>query len=388
MKAFFGKNCLLVISQSGRKGFMELTIARSEFYDALQRCQSVIPARGAMSILSYILLQAKTEGVYLSATDLEVTIRYTASARVEREGSITLLARKIFEIVRELPEEEIRLKAEDDNKVRVYCGQAEFVLAGLPVEDFPSLPEYEDKEFFLLDGPTISEMVRRVIFAIPTQEIRYSLTGALVALEDGVMHMVGTDGHRLAWIRKPMEGLPEGSQELILPKKILAELKRAADEAEEPISTSFQDKYVVFMTGRQLMIGRLIEGAFPNYRQVIPEETSKQVVIDREAFIHAIRRVSLLSDEKSHSVRLRFCNNQLYLNSQDSEIGDAKETLQVEYSGEDFIVGFNASYMLDALSAIDTEQVYLELNDPLGPCLFKPSEGEDYVCVIMPMKVD
>jgi DNA polymerase-3 subunit beta len=367
---------------------MELKIGRNQLLSALQRCQGIIPARGTMPILSYVLLQAEKGGIYLSATDLDVTIRGFTSAEVIEKGAITLLARKVFEIVRELPDAEIHITETENKYIKLVCGSASFALVGLPAEDFPSLPQYEEKDFFPLDKQLLAEMIRKTLFAIPAVETRYSMTGALLELEEQNISMVGTDGHRLAYFVHTQEHPLAQKQSLILPKKVLSELKKLIDETQDSIAASFQDKHAIFTSEGAVLMGRLIEGSFPNYQQVIPQGIAYHALLDKESLVHALRRVSILSDDKSHSVRFQLENDSLGLSSQNSEFGDAQEVIPAKYNGHPTTIGFNAAYVLDALSVMNEEQVRLEFNEALGPCVFKPAGREDYLCVIMPMKVD
>jgi DNA polymerase-3 subunit beta len=341
-----------------------------------------------MPILSYILLKAEKDGLHLSATDLDVTITSFTKAEVEEPGEITLLARKVSEIVRELPEDDIQLTLQDNNQIKLVCKGASFALVGLPAEDFPTLPSYTEQDIISLDKQLLSEMIGKTLFAVPATETRYSMTGALLELEEQKISMVGTDGHRLAFVTKSHQHKVSEKLDFILPKKFLGELKKLTDEVQGSIEASFQEKHAIFSSENVVLMGRLLEGSFPDYKQVIPESSGVQVLMGREALIHALRRVSILSDEKSHSVRFQLEQDNLELSSQDSEYGDAHEEIPVKYSGQPTIIGFNAAYVLDTLSAMDEEQVLIEISQTLGPCLFKPEGSNDYLCVIMPMKVD
>ncbi len=367
---------------------MKLKVNINQLLSALQRCQGIIPTRGTMPILSYVLLQIDKEGIHLSATDLDVTISSFTKAEVEETGEITLLARKLFEIVREMPEDEIHITKKESEQINMVCRGASFALMGLPAEDFPSLPSYKKQDFFALDKQVLAEMIRKTLFAVPAVETRYSMTGALLEFEGQTISMVGTDGHRLAYFSQTQQHEVTQKLSFILPKKVLSELKKLTEDASETINVSFQEKHAIFSIEDVVLMGRLLEGGFPNYRQVIPQPSSNFVSINRELLIHALKRVSILSDEKSHSVRFELNENILALSSQDSEFGDAHEEIPISYSGPTVIIGFNATYVLDTLTAMDEEQVRFDVSETLGPCLFRPEGREDYLCVIMPMKVD
>ncbi len=367
---------------------MKLKVSRNQLLNALQRCQGIIPTRGTMPILSYVLLQIDKTGIHLSATDLDVTISSFTNAEVEETGEITLLARKLFEIVREMPEDEIHITKQESEQITLVCKGASFALMGLPAEDFPALPHYKEQDFFALDKQLLAEMIRKTLFAVPSVETRYSMTGALLEFDGQTISMVGTDGHRLAYFTQTQAHEVKQKLSFILPKKVLSELKKLTEDASETINISFQEKHAIFSIENVVLMGRLLEGGFPNYKQVIPQPAPSHVLINRELLIHALRRVSILSDEKSHSVRFELKEDALALSSQDSEFGDAHEELPVKYHGPSVVIGFNATYVLDTLSAIDEVQVRFDVSETLGPCLFRPEGREDYLCVIMPMKVD
>ncbi len=370
---------------------MELKIQRSEFLKSLQRCQGIVPVKGAMSILSYLLLQTVPGGIELAATDLEISIRSFGEAQVLAEGQVTLLARKAFEIARELPEAEIHLIQQPNNTLKLVCAQADFIVGTLPAEDFPTLPSYNEEDLGTMESPLLAEAIRKTILAVPTGEARYSMNGALLEIENGQLTMVGTDGHRLACFSKKIasgESLAEAK--VILPKKLLLELRKLLEAEPNSLRLAFQEKHAIFKTGEAVLTGRLIEGNFPDHKRVIPSETpdSRQVKVNKEAFIHALRRVSLLSDERSRGVKVRLSWGQMLLNSQDSEWGDAHEIIEADYKGEEITLGFNATYLLEILGVIDEEEITLGINEVLGPCLLTPVGNPDYLCVVMPLRLD
>lgn len=370
---------------------MELKIHRNEFLKSLQRCQGIIPAKGAMSILSYLLLKTVPNGIELAATDLEISIRSFSEAEIIEEGQVTLLARKAFEITRELPETEIHIISQENNTLKLVCGKADFIIGTLPAEDYPSFPSYRELELLEVDSYLIHEGIRKTIFAIPSGEVRYSMSGVLFEVDNNKLTMVGTDGHRLACFTKTPESktlLP--SVKAILPKKLLLELRKLLDTDSTPIRTAFQEKHAVFKTNDVVLTGRLIEGNFPSYQQVIPTQTpeSKQVKVQKDDLIHALRRVSLLSEERNRGVKIQFSWGQMLLNSQDSELGDAHEIIGASYKGEEVILGFNANYLLEVLGVIDEAEIAFGINDALGPCVITPEGNSDYLCVIMPLRID
>ncbi len=370
---------------------MELKIQRNEFLKSLQRCHGIVPAKGAMSILSYVLLKTVPNGIELGATDLEISIRSFSEAEIITEGQVTLLARKAYEIVRELPEAEIHVVLQPNNTIKLICGQADFAVSTLPAEDFPSFPLYSEQELGELESDLLADGIRKTIFAIPVGEARYSMSGVLLEIADKKLTMVGTDGHRLACYEKAItaEHCIEKAS-VILSKKLLLELRKLLETGTLGLRAVFQEKHAVFKNNEVTLTGRLIEGTFPNYKQVVPERSpeSRQVKVARDDLMHALRRVSLLSDERNHGVKMHVSWGQMKLNSQDSEWGDAHEIIKADFKGEEVTLGFNANYLVEVLGVMDEEKVQVDINESLGPCLLTPVGNSDYRCVIMPLRMD
>ncbi len=338
-----------------------------------------------MPILQNILIQAEGERISIAATDLEVGYRASYPARIETPGAVTLNARRLHEILRELPGGEVHLKAEEGNWVGLKCHRSHFRFPGLPPEDFPQLPDSEAAESGTLEGGLLEEMIRKTMFAISIDETRYTYNGVYMEAEKGVLRFVATDGHRLALIERPCEGY-EGKLGVIVHKKALTELLKVLGESDEPVRLRLLENHAVFEQGGVFLSARLIQGQFPNYRQVIPTQNDKKVVLPREELVRALRRVSLLSGE-SRMVRFNFTPGTLTLSTDGTDLGEAQETLDADYEGEEILIGFNARYCLDVLNILDEPQVRIELKDPLSPGIIQPIEQEGYIYVAMPMRV-
>jgi len=306
---------------------LAFSINRESFLQGLSRVQSVVERKNTVPILSNVLIDGNGEKLKLMATDMEMGISGYMDANIKSAGAITISARKLFEIIKELPAEaEVTLQVKEDNNSEITCGSTSFKLKGLPAEDFPSLPSYDEETFLTLDAAALREMVRKTIYAASTDETRYNLTGVLFEMEEGegknLVRMVATDGHRLALVEKEAKG------------------------------------------------------------KIRPGAT-----IDREALISAIRRVSLLSSERSRAVRFTFSDGELIVHTNNPDLGAATETLPIGYDGEDLDVTFNAKYMLDTLTSLDADQINIGLKDELSPCRVYQEEDQDYIAVIMPMRV-
>jgi DNA polymerase-3 subunit beta len=373
---------------------MELKIGVSELSRALARSQGIVEKKTTMPILSHVLLEAKKPGtLHVSATDLDVSVSGEHECEVAREGALAVSARHLYEIVRSLPEATVQLKRAQNNYLEVTSGPAEFRIVGLPAEDFPALPRFDKVRFSPVAAQDLLSMIELTAFAVSSDETRYNLNGVLFEPQGGDLCMVATDGHRLSLARRPLAadfGLKKG---VILPRKGLAELKKLLGEAlesgeEKPeVRLGFAENSAVVARPRVTLVMRLIEGAFPDYRQVIPKQGEKAVKLGRLRFLETLRRISLLSSDKAHAVKLDLAPGVLKVLSQNPDLGEAKEEVTVEYQGEPLQIGFNARYLTDVLQALGTADVVLELADDLSPGVVKAEGDDGFTAVIMPMRI-
>lgn len=372
---------------------MKFLIKKEEFLKGLSRVQSVADRRNTMPILSNVLIESVEGGVAITATDLEIGLRGVYEASVKEPGGVTLSARKLFEIVRELPEEEVSVESAENNWATIKSGSAVFKFTGLAKEEFPTLPEMEGADFLPVEPDVMRDLIKKTIFAAGDNDTRYVLNGLYMILsaegKESAIQMVGTDGHRLALLRKKLPGKPAApAGTAIIPKKSAAELKKLLDEGEGGLMMALSRNHIVFKLDSLYMVTRLIEGNYPNYEQVIPTTNDKTVVCDKSHLTSALKRVSLLSRERTNAVKFSFSGAKAVLSSQNPEMGEATEDMGVEYGGSEIEVGFNAKYLLDALSAMDHDKVSLLLKDALSPCIISPAGGDGgYKCVVMPMRV-
>jgi DNA polymerase-3 subunit beta len=366
---------------------MELTTSQDILVRGLQKIQGIVERRNTLPILSHFLLTAQADGVVIHATDLELGYRGFLDATVNKPGTVTLPARKTYDILRELPAgAQVVLAVENQGWVRITSGTAAFKVPCLPAEEYPALPPIDDADFCTLDSDMLEKMVQKTVFATSHDETRYTLSGVLLTCDEHDMTMVATDGHRLAHIQRPMS--IGRTLRVIVPRKALDELSRfASDSDTQEIDLASLENHLVFRKGRALLVTRLIEGQFPDYEGVIPKEFTRHITVDHERLLRALRRVSLLSNEKTKPVKIEFERDGLTLRSNTPELGEAVEQIPAEYDGEAMVMGFNARYLLEVLAVIDDEQVVLELNDPLSPGMVRPLDDNQYFCVIMPMRV-
>jgi DNA polymerase-3 subunit beta len=377
---------------------MELKIAVQELSRALSRSQGIVEKKSTMPILSHVLLEARKPGeLVVSATDLDISVSgtYAKDVEVAKDGGLAVSARHLFDIVKALPEPTVTLKRQQNNYLEIRSGAAEFRIVGLPAEDFPALPRFDKVPFVQLDPALLLGLVERTAFAVSTDETRYNLNGVYFEPSAGALRLVATDGHRLALAEAPVEGDFKLKKGVILPKKGIYELRKLLGEAVEGAEDAprgelgFAENSAVFRRPGVVLVMRLIEGTFPDYRQVIPKGGEKVAVAGRERLLQTLRRVSLLSSEKSNAVKLDLANDNLRVAAQNPDLGEAKEDLPVQYAGEPLKIGFNARYLLDVLAVLDSSDVRLELADDLSPGVLKP-EGEGqaaFTAVVMPMRI-
>ena len=374
---------------------MKLTIDKSDLHRGLSHLQAVVEKRNSMPILANVLLRTLGRGkegqLELAATDLEVGVRDLRTAQVETDGDITVSARKFFDIVRELPDEPVQLEATANAFLEIYSGRIHFSLAGTTGEEYPSLPEFSPEHLVSLQASILSTMIERTVYAASLDETRYNLNGVYfeVLAESEKIRMVATDGHRLALVDRGIGSEVESlASDVIIPRKGLAELKRLVDEEDaDQVEISFDASNGLARTGSVTLFMRLIEGKFPNYQQVIPTALEHRLTLPCEPLIHAVRRVSLLSAERSHAVQFEFTKDALRLSSSNPDLGHAQEELDADYSGDDLSIGFNAKYLLESLSAFATKEIQLSLQDATSPVVLRPTDDEDSLAVVMPMRL-
>jgi DNA polymerase-3 subunit beta len=368
---------------------MEFKIEKGDFIKVLQRMQGIVEKRNTMPILSNILIDAdqNTGKVNITATDLEIFIKASCSATVKKNGSVTVNARKFFEIIKELPEETVNVSAKNGERVTIKSGKARFNILGLPAKEFPAFPAIEEKKLVKFEPQTLKDMVDKTAFAVSTDETRYNINGFLLEKEGTKIRMVTTDGHRLAQIEKEAEEIPGEKEGVILPRKGVLELRRLLEEKEESFFLGISKKTATMKKDSTVINIRLIEGEFPDYKQVVPKDNDKEMLANREVLLGSLKRVSILSSDKIKGVKFGLEKGKLTLSSSSPEMGDATEELEVDYKENSLEIAFNARYFIDMLEAVDEEEIEILLKDQLSPCVLRPKGAINYTCVVMPMRL-
>lgn len=365
---------------------MKFSLPKETFLAELQILQGIVEKRNTMPILANILMNVSEGSIELVGTDLEVGLRTHVGATIEKTGAITVNGKKIFEIVKSLPEGqavEVELK---DETLEIRSGESEFKVLCLAKEDYPQVPDAGFERGIALPLQDVKDMIDRVFYAI-TQEQRYYLNGALLSLKNRQIELVSTDGHRLSYTKKAQDGLKlEKDLSVIVAKKTLNEIRKFE---EETIAFDLDENNLFFRVGARTLISRIIESKFPNYQAVIPKDNPGRLVLARAELADAIRRVSLLSAERSKGIKFTLEKNRLRLFSSNPEIGEARDKLAVDYKGQDLEIGFNAQYLLDFLTAVGSEKIVFELKDENSAVLMRPEaeEGLTNTYVLMPMKI-
>ena len=368
---------------------MNLTITKEQIIHGLQAVQNVVSTRTTLPILSNVLLEAESGRLKLTATDLDVTISCSVEAQVKKGGSTTVPVKKLFGIVRELSNSEIELEVDDKNNCSVRSGASYYKVNGLAAEEYPPMPKFKEDKKVSLKQETMKSMLRKTSFAISTDESRYVLNGIFMSLKEHKLTMVATDGRRLALVDEEVELNDQSHGEFIVPAKAVNELNRLLQGVGE-VEIKYSENQAAFNIKDEkgfsiLIISKLIEGNYPNYRQVIPGEAKERVQLGREEFLHALRRAEIMTSEKSNSVKLTFTKNNLAITANSPEVGEARESIAVNYKGKDMAIAFNPKYMIDPLNALAEDEVFFELIDELSPGVLKINGP--FLYVVMPMRL-
>ncbi len=371
---------------------MEFSVSKSDLVRELGLTQGVVEKKTTIPILSNILLETDEDKVWLTATDLELGIRCACPARIKKEGAGTIPARRLLDYVRLLPDADLNIKLQENHWASLVCGRSRTRIAGMSRESFPELPEMPDVLAKLPLG-VLAQMISRTIFAISSEESRFTLNGALLLLKDTGIVMVATDGHRLSMVEKriALPDLEAASYRALLPKKAMSEiLKLASDEGDKEIEFAGSDNHLFFRIGQRLLLSRKLTGNFPDYERVLPKEHPHTVVFQREELKAAIERVSQFSDERSRAIRMQVLAGEAKVHSSASETGESEETIPVEYGGPDTEIGFNSQYLLEFLRAVDSSEVSFLFKDSNSAGELQVHSGApdtDYRYVVMPMRI-
>ena len=367
---------------------MKITIAKDQIIAGLQAVQNVVSTRTTLPILSNVLLNADKGRVEFTATDLDVTVSCSVEAKVEKSGSTTVPVKKLFGIVREL-NGEIEIETDEKNVTSIRSGGSFFKIHGLAADEFPPLPKFKDDKKVALPQETVRAMLKKTSFAVSTDESRYVLNGIYISLKDGKMTLVATDGRRLALVDEEVELSEKSTGEFIVPAKAINELNRLLQSTGD-VELKFGENQASFALKDDkgfsvLLITKLIEGNYPNYRQVIPGEAKERIPLNREELLAALRRAEIMTSEKANSVKMTFGKNSLAITANSPEVGEARESLAVNYKGKEMAIAFNPRYLIDPLAALSEDEVFIELIDELSPGVLKINGP--FLYVVMPMRL-
>lgn len=372
---------------------MKIKIEKSDLLNLISKTQNIVEKRNTMPILVNILLEAKAGKLKVFATNLEVSLTDEIPVEILTPGRVAISAKSLFDIIKELPEGTIQLIKQDNNWLKITHGKSIFNLVGISPEEYPVFPTPITKDFMEIDARVLADMIAKTSYSVSNDETRYHLNGVYFEKKLGGASgtsylMVATDGHRLSLINRASEGKEVSTTEgVIIPRKGLSELHKILENVDGKFKMAIEGSQLVVQHKDTVLMVRLIEGKYPNYRQLIPQNLNEHVEVSREALLSSLKRVSLLSNQKSKGVTLNISNGKLEISSNNPELGDAKEEIDVAYKGEGLKIGFNAKYIMDVLSSFEEDKVNIELKDQLSPGVMRPNRDKDYTCVIMPMRI-
>ncbi|HWV35219.1 MAG TPA: DNA polymerase III subunit beta [Thermomicrobiales bacterium] len=366
---------------------MKFTITRDRLQQGLAAVAATVPARTTLPVLSNILVEATEEGLSLKGTDLDIAVALQVPAEVERAGLLTVPAKKLQELARELPEQPISVMSTGD-RFELRCGRASFRINGMPAEEFPNFPAVDFSSSWRATGSVLQQLIGSTSFAVSTEESRPILNGVLWQLAENEMRMVATNGHRLARMAVAITSRGAPKADLIVPPKALQQVQRLFGEDTE-IEVARSENHLGFRGNGTEVYTRLIEGPYPNYEQVIPRDNDKIAYLDRAQLTQALRRMAVVASEQTHRVRLSFTSGLLRFSVQTPDLGEAHEELEIRYEGEPMDIGFNASYLLEVLRYIPTEEVRMTFKAPDRASTVEPvgEDSPDYLCLVMPLRL-
>ncbi len=368
---------------------MKFTITREQLLEGLNAVTAAVPTKTTLPVLANILVEAVKDGLRLSGTDLDIAVGTTVPASVDQEGAITLPARKLLELVRELPSAGIRVTTQGEQRVTIECGRSKFKLLGLPKEEFPAFPQVVFDGASKTTARDLQKLVAHVAFAASTEESRPILNGVLWQLLADRMRMVATNGHRLAKMEIPLQGAASQQGELIVPPKALEQVRKLFGPDDE-IEIGRSENHLAFRSATTQVFTRLIEGPYPNYEQVIPRENDKAATAEKASLIAALRRMSIVASDQTHRIRMSFSDGSCKLSVTTPDLGEAQEEITVSYEGEPLDIGFNANYLLEVLKFMPTEEVRLTFKAPERAATVEPVGWDDpaaYMTLVMPLRL-
>lgn len=376
---------------------MKFKINKEHFATGLRQVTNVVSSKPSMPVLNNVLIKAEGDTVVLTTTNLDLGIRCSIKAEIEKAGEITLPVKKLAAIVNSMPQQEITLESADGQVARIRSGPSDFKrFNGLKAEDFPPLPSFVDQHNYELGPQELLNMLRSVSYAQSSDENRYILNSVFFNFSEGKLTLVATDGRRLALISRDMKIDREDEGSIILPAKTVSELEKLLTQGKN-VKISFNDRQVAFdievgeesssngLVGSIYLVSKIVEGSYPNYKQVIPKEAEHRIKVERELMLETVRRVALMTTDKQNSVRLKIFDNCLEISGQSSDLGEAEEPIEVEYDGPEVQIGFNPDFLLSPLSNLTKDEIFFEFKDEMSPGVFKTLDN--FLCVVMPLRI-
>ncbi len=375
---------------------MMVEVEKKDLISLLSKTQNIVEKRNTMPILVNVLLEADEKRLKVLATDLEVSLTDEVPVLRGATGRVAVNAKNLFEIIKELAEGPIQLSRKENNWLEVKQKRSVFNIVGISAEEYPVFPTYSTQDFMTIDATVLTDMIEKTIYSVSNDETRYHLNGVFFERQagdgdKGVYRMVATDGHRLSLVDRTVENSSNASslplQGVIIPRKGLFEIRKLLDTISGKFEMAIEGSQLIVRSQSTVLMVRLIEGKYPNYQQLIPQNLSRHALVHRETLLSCLKRVSLLSNQKYKGVTLALAPGRLEISSNNPELGDAKEEIEVRYQGHEMKIGFNARYILDVLNSFDDDEVDIELNDQLSPGLMRPHNDLSYTCVVMPMRI-
>jgi DNA polymerase-3 subunit beta len=364
---------------------MKFKITRSKFLEGLKTVQNIVAGKGSLPILQNVLIEAEGNELRLTTTDLDMSIRVNCECNCEESGKTTLPVKLLFNAISKVAEGEISVAVDSNEKADIVAGNARYKFSGMPEIEFPRLPQDDEAYSYSLPQVTVREMLKKVAYAASQDDTRRTLKGVLLSFKDSKLTMVATDGRRLALVENEVEFPKNAERDIVLPSKAVSELQRTLN-GEGDVEMLVQKSQICFKLGDILIYSKLIDDVYPNYKQVIPKDMAENIEVDRQSLLYALDRASVMSVDEAHSTRLSFENGKLTVSSAASDIGEAKDVVPVKYAGEKIDIMFNPNYVMDALKAIDDDEVSIYLRDGHSPALIKCSIP--FLYVLMPLRTN
>lgn len=373
---------------------MMMEIEKHDFVSLLSKTQNIVEKKNnTMPVLVNVLLEVENNRLKVLATDLEVSLRDEVDIRSNKNGRLALNAKNLFEIVKELEDGPIQLTRKENNWLEIRQNKSVFNIVGINPEEYPVFPSYSTQDFLKIDASTFSDMIEKTIFSVSNDETRYHLNGVYFEQVpnkgENTYRMVATDGHRLSLVDRTVDarGLILPTNGVIIPRKGLVEIKKLLDSNGGEFEMAIEGSQLIVRHNSTVLMVRLIEGKYPNYQQLIPQNLVNHALVNRETLLSSLKRVSLVSNQKYKGVTINLSPGRMEISTTNPELGDAKEEIEIRYKGSELKIGFNARYMLDVLNSFDDDEVDLEFADQLSPGLMRPHNDESYTCVVMPMRI-